>query len=70
MADGNGRTGRLIIFRECLKNDIVPVIIEDINRNEYIEALKIYRKEESLSRLVELFQKEQKIYFEKCSYFM
>lgn len=47
MADGNGRTGRLIIFRECLKNDIVPVIIEDINRNEYIEALKIYRKEES-----------------------
>lgn len=42
--EGNGRTGRLIVFRECLKNDIIPVIIEDANRNEYIEALKEYRE--------------------------
>ena len=41
--DGNGRTGRLILFRECLKNKIVPVVIEDANRNEYLEALKEYR---------------------------
>lgn len=26
--DGNGRIGRLILFRECLKADIVPVVIE------------------------------------------
>lgn len=68
--DGNGRTGRLIIFRECLKNGIVPLIIEDSNRNEYIEALKAYKEEENLLQLVELFKKEQKVYFEKCSYFM
>lgn len=68
--DGNGRTGRLIIFRECLKNKIVPLIIEDSNRNEYIEALKAYREEENLLQLVELFNKEQETYFEKCSYFM
>lgn len=68
--DGNGRTGRLIIFRECLKNGIVPLIIEDSNRNEYIEALKAYREEENLLQLVELFKKEQKVYFEKSSYFM
>lgn len=42
--DGNGRTGRLIIFRECLKNELVPLVIEDVNRDEYIEALKEYRE--------------------------
>lgn len=68
--DGNGRTGRLIIFRECLKNGIVPLIIEDSNRNEYVEALKAYREEENLLQLVELFKKEQEVYFEKCSYFI
>lgn len=42
--DGNGRTGRLIIFRECLKHGIVPLVIEDVNRNEYVEALKEFRE--------------------------
>lgn len=37
--DGNGRTGRLILFRECLKNSIMPVVIEDANRNKYLDAL-------------------------------
>lgn len=68
--DGNGRTGRLIIFRECLKNGIVPLIIEDSNRDGYIEALKVYREEENLSQLLELFKREQEVYFRKCSYFM
>jgi len=27
--DGNGRVGRLIAFKECLKHNIVPFIIED-----------------------------------------
>lgn len=68
--DGNGRTGRLIIFRECLKNGIVPVVIEDANRNEYLEALKEYREEKSLNKLIRLFEKEQQFYLEKCKYFM
>ena len=68
--DGNGRTGRLILFRESLKNGIVPVVIEDANRNEYLEALKKYREEEKLEKLVELFEKEQHFYLEKCKYFM
>lgn len=68
--DGNGRTGRLILFRECLKNDIVPVVIEDVNRNEYLEALKEYREEKSLNKLIKLFEKEQKFYLEKCKYFI
>jgi len=68
--DGNGRTGRLILFRECLKNGVVPVVIEDANRNEYLEALKEYREEKSLDKLITLFEKEQQFYFEKCKYFM
>ena len=68
--DGNGRTGRLILFRECLKNDVVPVVIEDTNRNEYLEALKEFREEKSLNKLIELFKKEQQFYLEKCNYFM
>lgn len=68
--DGNGRTGRLTLFRECLKNSIVPVIIEDANRNEYLEALKVYREEKSLNKLIGLFEKEQRFYLEKCKYFM
>lgn len=68
--DGNGRTGRIILFRECLKNDIIPAIIEDDNRNIYVEALRQYREEKSAEKMVELLKKEQKIYFDKCKYFM
>ena len=68
--DGNGRTGRLILFRECLKNGVVPAVIEDSNRNEYLEALKEYREEKSLDKLITLFEKEQQFYFGKCKYFM
>ena len=68
--DGNGRTGRLLLFRECLKNGLVPVVIEDANRNEYLEALKEYREEKISDKLIELFEKEQQFYLEKCKYFM
>lgn len=68
--DGNGRTGRLIIFRECLKNGIVPVVIEDANRNMYLEALKEYREEKKLNKMIELFEKEQRSYLEKGKYFI
>ncbi len=68
--DGNGRTGRLILFRECLKNEIVPVVIEDANRNDYLEALKEYREEKKLDKMIELFEREQEFYLEKCEYFM
>ncbi len=68
--DGNGRTGRLIIFRECLKNGIVPVVIEDANRNMYLESLKEYREEKKLDKMIELFEREQEFYLEKCRYFM
>jgi Fic family protein len=42
--DGNGRVGRLIMFKECLKNDIVPFIIKDKNKQFYYRGLKEYNK--------------------------
>jgi len=42
--DGNGRVGRLIMFKECLKNDIIPFIIEDEFKNFYYRGLKEYKK--------------------------
>ncbi len=68
--DGNGRTGRLIIFRECIKNNIIPIVIEDKNRIEYLEALKIYRETKDTKNMTELFEKEQQVYLEQCKYFI
>jgi hypothetical protein len=45
-------------------------MIEDVNRNGYLDALKAYREEKSLNRLIRLFEKEQQFNFEKCKYFM
>lgn len=67
--DGNGRTGRIILFRECLRHDISPFIIEDANRPEYLEALKAYRQDGTVTALATLFQKEQEFYFNQCEYF-
>ena len=38
--DGNGRVGRLIMFKECLKNNIVPFIIDDEIKLFYYRGLK------------------------------
>ena len=44
--DGNGRVGRLIMFKECLKHGIVPFIIEDNLKVFYYRGLKEWNKEE------------------------
>ena len=38
--DGNGRVGRLILFRECLRNNIIPFIIDDNYKQFYYRGLK------------------------------
>ncbi len=38
--DGNGRVGRMIMFRECLYNDIISFYIEDRNKDFYIRGIK------------------------------
>jgi Fic family protein len=42
--DGNGRVGRMILFKECLKHDIVPFIIEDEYKMFYYRGLKEFEK--------------------------
>lgn len=37
--DGNGRVGRLVMFKECLANGIVPFIIEDDRKAFYYRGL-------------------------------
>lgn len=43
--DGNGRVGRLILFKECLKNNIVPFIIEDDLKMFYYRGLHEWNNE-------------------------
>ena len=43
--DGNGRIGRIIMFKECLKNNIVPFIIQDADKLFYYRGLKEYKSE-------------------------
>ena len=43
--DGNGRVGRLILFKECLKHGIVPFIIEDDLKYFYCRGLSQWDQE-------------------------
>ena len=43
--DGNGRIGRLIMFKECLKNNIVPFIVDDNLKMFYYRGLKEWDNE-------------------------
>ena len=42
--DGNGRVGRLIMFRECLKNNVVPFIIDETHKQFYYRGLKEFER--------------------------
>ena len=48
--DGNGRVGRLILFKECLRNEIVPFIIEDDMKMFYYRGLHEWRNEKGYLR--------------------
>lgn len=48
--DGNGRVGRLLLFKECLQNNIVPFIIEDDLKMFYYRGLKEWRNERGYLR--------------------
>lgn len=43
--DGNGRVGRIIMFKECLKNNVIPFIILDKDKLFYYRGLKEYKTE-------------------------
>ena len=43
--DGNGRVGRLIALKECLRHDITPFIIEETKKNYYYRGLAQWKDE-------------------------
>ncbi len=48
--DGNGRVGRLILLKECLRNDIVPFIITDDLKYYYYRGLHEWKSERGYLR--------------------
>lgn len=48
--DGNGRVGRLIMFKECLKHNIAPFIIDEQHKMYYYRGLKEWGTEKGFLR--------------------
>lgn len=48
--DGNGRVGRLIMFKECLKHNIVPFIITEELKMYYYRGIKNWKDERGYLR--------------------
>lgn len=48
--DGNGRVGRLVLFKECLRNGIVPFIISDELKLFYYRGLQNWTKDRAYLR--------------------
>ena len=65
--DGNGRVGRLIMFRECLKNNIIPFIIDNDHTQFYYRGLKEFANVKGY--LIDTCLSAQDIYTEWVKYF-
>ena len=58
--DGNGRIGRIIMFKECLKHNIMPFIILDQDKEYYLRGLKEYNRDNKC--LIDTIMHSQDIY--------
>ena len=68
--DGNGRVGRMIMFRECLHNNIMPFYIEDRNKDFYIRGLKEYQNNNEKGYLIDTCLNSQDNYEKLAKYFL
>ena len=62
---GNGCVGRMIMFKECLKNNIMPFIILDKDKPFYMRGLKEYKNDKMF--LIDTIKNEQDIYEKICN---
>lgn len=62
--DVNGRVGRIIMFKECLKNNIMPFIILDQDKPYYIRGLKEYNRDKKY--LIDTILHSEDIYENIC----
>lgn len=58
--DGNGRVGRMIMFKECLKNNIMSFIVLDSDKPYYMRGLKKYKEDKLF--LIDTIKHEQDLY--------
>jgi Fic family protein len=65
--DGNGRVGRLLMFRECLRNNIIPFIIDDNHKQFYYRGLKEFSHVQAY--LIDTCLSAQDIYTTWVEYF-
>ncbi|MDR1723763.1 MAG: Fic family protein [Tannerella sp.] len=65
--DGNGRVGRLIMFRECLRNGVVPFIIDERRQQFYYRGLKEFTTVRGY--LLDTCLSAQDVYIEWIKYF-
>ena len=63
--DGNGRVGRMIMFKECLKNNIMPFIVLDKDRTYYMRGLKEYDNDKQY--LIDTCKYSQDVYEDVCN---
>lgn len=68
--DGNGRVGRMIMFRECLYNDIMPFFIEERNKDFYIRGIKEYQMNNQKGYLIDTCLNSQDNYEKLVNYFL
>ena len=66
--DGNGRVGRIIMFKECLKYNIIPFIILDKYKLFYYRGLKEYKNEKGY--LIDTCLNAQDQYIRLIEYFL
>lgn len=65
--DGNGRVGRLLLFRECLRNGIMPFVIDNEHKLYYYRGLSEFKQTPGF--LIGTMQSAQDVYEAWISYF-
>ena len=68
--DGNGRVGRIIMFKECLKNGIVPFIILDKDKLFYYRGLREYQNNTEKGYLIDTCLNAQDQYTKLIEYYL
>lgn len=68
--DGNGRIGRIIAFKECLKNNIVPFIILDKEKLFYYRGLNQYQTNREKGYLIDTCLNAQDQYGSMIEHFL
>lgn len=61
--DGNGRVGRLVMFGQCLRNDIMPFVVLDEQKAFYYRGLQMFSEEPGF--LIQTLRSFQDVYHQK-----